>query len=133
MCLQAAAGPWAGPAGRGSSHPESPVLLCLTGEGVTGEGSHAGSGTLRALGSVSGAALASQAGPAGPASRSPDPTFQVREESACWPVSLRTEALQAVNTLGQAARDLRPVCARSCSPGNELASSPGWGGAASYK
>lgn len=38
MCLQAAAGPWAGPAGRGSSHPESPVLLCLTGEGVAGLG-----------------------------------------------------------------------------------------------
>ena len=42
---------------------------------------------------MSGAALAGQAGPAVPASRSPDPTFPVREDSAYWPVSLRTEAL----------------------------------------
>lgn len=50
----------------------------------------AGSGS---LGSVSGAARAGRAGPAVPASRSRDPTFLVREESACWPVSPRTEAL----------------------------------------
>lgn len=42
MCLQAAAGPWAGPSGRGRGRPEGLVLLCLTGGGVAGLGEPGG-------------------------------------------------------------------------------------------